>query len=174
MTGLPVVNVIALDPGETTGIAHYVCDASYTHGDHESEARVRALFTTVQLSPDDAADYVDAIASDSRTRVGLTIGFERFVPRRRSYAHTNQAGPHHVIGAVIEIARRTHVPYIEQGPSEAKNVGRPATLRRLGLWTRGKDHANDAAAHALLMLIRLHPYEASRLYRHGRVIIDRT
>lgn len=174
LTGQRRINVIALDPGEVTGLAHYVCNGAYQHGNRAEESNVKAMFTALELSPDHAASYVSQVANDPRTQDSLLIGFERFVPRRRSYAHTNQPAPHRVIGSIIEIARQARISYVEQGVSEAKHVGTPAMLRKLGLWTAGRGHANDAAGHALLMLIRFHPYEASRLYRHGRLIVERT
>jgi hypothetical protein len=67
------------------------------------------------------------------------------------------------IGVVRYLADKYGHLFELQGAGDAKKLGSGELLRRLGWWSRGADHARDAARHLALALARHHPAEFDQL-----------
>ena len=84
---------------------------------------------------------------------------ERFVilddTHKKSRGSTNWSIE--TIGVARYIAHRDHHEFDLQGATEAKKLGTDKLLKRFGWYTKGSDHARDAARHALLWIARKKP-----------------
>lgn len=87
--------------------------------------------------------------------VSVLVSLELFIVTAKTARVSRQPDALDVIGAVkSECAALPHVQLVRYQSSEAKKFAPNATLRALGWFARGKNHANDAARHALLAIAR--------------------
>jgi hypothetical protein len=130
------MNIVALDPGGTTGIAWW------WYGEFHSE----------QLDPMVAVDYVEE-AVDRLDEIVV----EDFLPRPgvRSW----QPDALHVIGACRWLAHAFDRPLVLQTPARGKSFASDVRLKRVDFYRSGQPHANDAARHLLSRLVRLKQFD---------------
>ena len=135
-----VPNVIGVDPGGTCGIAVY---------------NVRG-FSSFQAPGADALALIERLVERSVVFSCVIIGCQRYV--MSTGPKTQQSQALRTVGALQELERtRTDVRLELQNSADAASAGGPAVLRRLGWWKPGHEHANDAAAHAALTMLRHFP-----------------
>src|SRR4030042_3763629 len=136
-----VINLVAFDPGGTTGLAHYTNEHDINFvNDTDGSYFVYRTLRTMQFTPVEALDYLRACVTVASTECKLNVVYERFVPRGRTRARPHQKAPLDVIGGILDICRSPHVTCISQGPSEAKKVGTPTRLQPIGFWTPHMGH----------------------------------
>lgn len=135
-----VPNVIGIDPGGVCGVASY---------------NVRG-FESFQAPGADALALIERLVERSVTLSCVIIGCQRYVMTGRPKSQQSQAL--RTVGALQELERtRTDVRLELQNSADAAKSGSPAVLKRLGWWKPGHVHANDAAAHVALTLLRHFP-----------------
>lgn len=144
--------VIGVDPGKMTGIAVYAFQR-FEFGD--------------QLPASEVGHFLDGYLDEVRRRypnARIVIGCERFNVGGSTVKMTQQSDATEVTGKMKDLATKHQCTFIIQNAADAKKMGQPKILRRIGWWTRGKEHANDAAKHALLALssASLDEYKAAR------------
>lgn len=132
-------HVIWLDPGETTGYATYTMhDGEFMSGQLPFHGVGRMLTT-----------YSDMWG------VKLAVGYERFIVTDQGSKYASPEWPLKVCGMVDWLTELHGFTALPSMPSSARNLGRDGNkLQRLGWWTPGRVHANDAAAHLLAWLLR--------------------
>ena len=119
---------LALDPGQTTGVAYRLEDGE-----------LRGL----QWPGED----IMAVLEGLHAVYGLEeIVVEDFISRPGPAV--NLSAPR-VIGRIMAWAEDNEVPAVMQSPSAAKTVLTKDRLRALGGWVRGAEHARDALRHLL-------------------------
>lgn len=139
MGGVPVTvsRIVVLDPGKTTGVVDWKTteDGSVVTGvEMQFQPLCRYLLTDVATS-----------------RPGTVIVAESFIITSATAKNTQAPWSLEVIG----VARMVSELYCGrdlrlQQAASAKRFSSDARLKRLGWWTPGKGHANDAARHLLL------------------------
>lgn len=151
MSETPLV-VIGVDPGKMTGIAVYSLG--------------RFIFSD-QLPASEVGHFLDGFLSETRRlypKARIVIGCERFNVGGSTVKMTQQSDATEVTGKMRDLASKHGCTFIVQNAADAKKMGQPKILRKIGWWTKGKEHANDAAKHALLALssASLDEYKAAR------------
>lgn len=133
------VNILGIDPGKTVGIAHL----------HGTE------FHSWQLPRVDAEVHIQGIINQSKR---IIVVCERFIIGANTVKKSRQADAIE-LGAVIRkmCTEHPHATYSLQMSSDAKRRVPHRHLQLFGWYVRGQDHANDAASHVGLALLRLHP-----------------
>jgi len=127
--------VIWLDPGKTTGIAFY--------------DTVDGYFTSSQYDFAATGEYLDGMMT---TWNDLAIGWEQYII---APGHSGTAAfSLEVIGMTRWLAHHHDVLVLPAVPSAARKLGSDDKLKKLGWYTPGTRHANDAAAHMLAWLLR--------------------
>ena len=148
---------LAIDPGLTTGWASYrtyapALDGTPIPGEFASgEVRGRHEFYQwmeewgMELHP--AAAYT---ASPDH------IIIERWDVRKDTFGKSAQEDARYIIGAVEWWATRLdhRITYHEQRPAEAKRFATNDKLKKLGWYTGGEGHGDDAARHLLVALVK--------------------
>lgn len=134
--------VVWLDPGLTTGVAHYdFTNHSFISGQMEL-VELRSYFTEALIPA-----YGDR----------MVIGWEMFL-NTSGGARTSDPGPsNQAIGLVRSLAGEHGIPLLKPQPSSARKLGSVVLLRRLGWYRAGQGHANDAAQHLLADLLKRSP-----------------
>lgn len=127
--------ILALDPGGTTGIA---------------QGAGAELYATHEMEQYEALVYVDT-AIEGWPDLGLVVA-ESFVPRPG--IRTWQPAALEIIGTVRYLCATRGITFEEQTPAAAKSFATDAKLRKLGWYTPGMGHANDAARHLLVAQVR--------------------
>lgn len=146
------LHVIGVDPGKMTGIAIY--------------GHNRFLFGD-QLPASEVGHFLDGYLDELRRHHPsgrIVIGCERFNVGGSTIKMTRQSDATEVTGKMKDLAKKYGCTFIIQNAADAKKMGQPKILRTIGWWTKGKEHANDAAKHALLALssASLDEYKAAR------------
>ena len=89
----------------------------------------------------------------------LMIVLERFVilksTANKSRGDTNWSIE--TIGLARYVATRDEHFFDLQGATEAKAFGTDILLKQFGFWTKGSDHARDAARHSILAIAKWFP-----------------
>lgn len=145
------VCLVAVDPGATCGIAFY----------HNGR------FETMQLPKREALGFIHGVV-DGLVEGGIrpTLIVERFVTGRGPHrAMSVQPDAQEVIGALYDLSTLLLLDFFRQSAADAKSVGADPHLRRIGWYRSGWPHANDAARHAYLALMRHWPREFARVVR---------
>lgn len=158
-------NILSFDPGGMTGIAHYVRELS--------NVGYVGRFMSTQLPADDVMPFV-AKYYEAQVHCGNTpivVAYERYNVRRSTHQQSAQHDAEHHIGAIKAFCEQHGIKCDSQGAGEAKHVGTTALLKRIHFWKPRCGHANDAARHALLALIRIWPYEAGELVKGARLVV---
>lgn len=132
--------IVWLDPGKTTGAAWY---------DIPADRFGSAQYDEHQLIPALAA-LIDAHGER------VAIGWELYIQTARSKGTAKYS-----LGEIAKtqaLCEERQVPVLKGQPSSARNLRSTIIfLRRLGWYTPGKEHANDAACHLYRHLIKQHP-----------------
>jgi hypothetical protein len=129
--------IIAIDPGKATGYAVYHPEyASYDSNDNFVSDEYDDQFVFL--------DFFNSYASkmDEVVCEAYIITPETLRKSRQNYSLE-------IIGAVKWICHRLEIPFTLQTPAQGKAFGTDEKLKRIGWWSPGQGHANDAARHAL-------------------------
>jgi hypothetical protein len=141
-----VINVLAVDPGGTTGYVWW---------------KDGELIDSGQLPP----QLFWRLAHDILTEDDIQVVCERFVITARTAQLSQQTDAIENIGVLKYLAWSEALePVRFQSPSDAKRLATDDVLRTAGLYVPG-DHARDAARHLLLHLATSHPRAFQRLTR---------
>jgi hypothetical protein len=140
--------IIGVDPGKVTGLVLY----------HGCKIIEKASLS-VDATPPWVARRLDAIEErDPNAKVFL--GIERYNIGGNTVKMSRQPDALDVTGRLRNVARgRDNVAVRIFNASDAKALGSPKTLRRIGWWTPGHLHMSDAAAQALITLATVRPSE---------------
>lgn len=137
--------VVAVDPGGTTGLATYregglpfVSDGS--------------VFASSQV--DRRLDVPDALAAMALHGCPMVVVVERFIINAATARKSAQPDALLVCGALEYMSHRNGWTFILQKPADAKTFSTDDKLKSLGWYRPGMGHANDAARHLLLALVR--------------------
>lgn len=128
-------NVYAFDPGTLTGVVVWDADNGLTYAD--------------QLNVFDLYAFVDERCADI-----MHAQIERFTISERTIKASRVDDPLDVIGYLKYAAWRCEFPWEFSKPSDVMATYTDAALKRAGLFTKGKGHANDAARHLARHLVR--------------------
>lgn len=134
-----MVNVIALDPGGTTGVAHYFEDGAWYFSEIGPEEHHEELFKNL--------DFL-------LNRHKLVIVCESFEFRQNRQRDNINLMSKEYIGIVKLFQNRTSVVF--QTAAQAKGFVTDQKLKKMGLWQPGKRHANDATRHLVYYLVNVH------------------
>lgn len=140
--------IIGVDPGKVTGLVLY-------HG--------CKLIDKASLSVDAVSPWVsqrlDAI-EERDPDAYVFLGIERYNIGGNTVKMSRQPDALDVTGRLRNVARgRDNVSVRTFNASDAKALGSPKTLRRIGWWIPGHLHISDAAAEALITLATVRPSE---------------
>jgi hypothetical protein len=138
--------VAGIDPGNTTG-----CFGAqiYIPGDGH---HLWSLTTHLELKHAiDVREWLDNFIHRVETP-NLVVGIERFVITPRTSKLSRQPAALGIIGIMEELCQERRVSYRLQMKSEVVKLGSDVKLRKLGWYSPGQGHANDAARHALFAL----------------------
>lgn len=134
------MNIIALDPGKTTGVVVKEGGTVVTH-EQMDFMEVASFFH----------DYLWAHKDED-----VKVVVEAFIITMHTAKNTQAPWSLELIGVFRYLTERiTGGSIILQKPSDAKRFASDERLKLMGYYARGKGHANDAARHLLL-------FEASR------------
>jgi hypothetical protein len=141
--------IIGVDPGKATGLALY-------YNGH--------LIAKNSLPANDSPTEISRWIINAKTKfqgnAQIIIAVERYQTGGSTVKKTRQADPVELLGACRMIARGDPaVSVVTSNASDAKKVGNPTTLKRIGWWTPGHDHINDAASQVLRTLAAVRPLE---------------
>lgn len=127
------MNYYAFDPGTMTGVATWV----------------NGIFVADQFTVEDLYVFVDARCSDI-----THAQIERFTISERTIKASRVDDPLDVIGYLKYAAWRCGFPYAMTKPDAVMRTYTDAALKRAGMFTRGKGHANDATRHLAYALVK--------------------
>lgn len=133
------LNLLAYDPGMTTGVA--LIDGTCVEGPHAGE-----------WGQDQFIDW--CFMTIASRRWDVVIG-ERFIINDATL-RTGREGQVSIElnGVVRQLCRRAHVTFIEQTASDAMSFMTDDKLRALGWHRPGFGHANDALRHLGLYMVK--------------------
>lgn len=140
--------IIGVDPGKACGFA--ILD-----GD---------TFTSEDLTLYEACRKLELLLNKRRPTI---VAVERFTFQASSQKKTRQYDAIEFTGVARYLCDKLGTTLIIQGASEAQRIGSPQSLRVLGWWKKGYDHANKAAAQVALAFARTHPDEFERMLGPG-------
>lgn len=142
--------ILTVDPGKLTGWGVYLDgQATFAHSEFMTfHGQALAWLDNCVVK-----DYKPLVVAERFVITANTI--------KKSRGDTNWSIE--TIGVLRFLCHRYGFDFELQGPSEAKKFGTDALIRKLGWWTRGSDHARDAARHLALALARHYPSELDRL-----------
>lgn len=141
--------VIGVDPGKATGLALYF-DRRLIAKNSLSAAEV----------PSEISRWITVAKKKFQADAQIIIAVERYQTGGNTVKKTRQADPVEILGACRMIARGDPaISVITSNASDAKKIGSPTTLKRIGWWTSGHDHINDAASQVLRTLAAVRPLE---------------
>jgi hypothetical protein len=153
------VNVLAVDPGKTVGIACY------------SDGK----FWSTQLPRADAMPYIAGLMEGfcGKQPGSLYVVVERFYQGRAGGpVRTTENDAIEVLAVIEQLCVERGLRHSRQSPSDAKNVCPDLWLRYVGWWQPGLDHANDAARHIKLVLMRKFKEEFVRVWRGDTIELN--
>lgn len=159
-----MINIIGVDPGGITGIAHLVSNQPPSFH---------------QLTPRGAEQWISAyleVWEDARIpRPMMHIVCEKYQITGRSVRATAQSDASDVGGAIQALcANCRYTQFHWQTPADGKMIT-DYVLQRTGLKPLVRmPHAADAARHAALLLLKLYPRIYQNLLTHGTLIEDRS
>lgn len=145
------LKIIGVDPGKMTGVA-------LLEGTH---------FQSWELPALDAVSFIKGHIIESRH---IEVVCERFVIGANTVKKTRQADATEIGGTLRHFCGDyPGACYSLQMASDAKKAGNHTTLRAFGWFTPGKNHANDAAAHVAMRLLRLNPVRFYDMLHPGKI-----
>ncbi len=133
--------MVWLDPGLTTGVA-WVNLVTWEFGSDEydlagTEGKLRSL-------------------AEKYPGVKTAVGYEMYLavggPRAGTAKYSQD-----VIAMTVRMTKELGFQFLKPAPSSMRLVATPVLLRRMGWYSTGNGHANDAARHALAFLMRSRP-----------------
>lgn len=151
--------ILGIDPGESAGFAETI-----------DGIRGRIF----QGKPDDAMNLLEAALQEYAGNASHTVAVacERFI-QGGSKVQSHQPAAQQMVGVVVRTAGRYGVGLGLQSPGDAKRIGQPAAMQRMGLWASAADvgcpDADDvrmALRHAVLYMARHHARLYQRLLVH--------
>jgi hypothetical protein len=156
----PEISVIGIDPGGTTGWAHFTIPRKCMYGDEPT--RILDWDTGEFRGPE--VEHVKAIGSLCRTAQGFSylVGPALVVEDWDVDPHFKSTDPEAMspvrIAAMLRYARYRgelgDAMILMQGRTLAKQTMTDERLRRAGLWVEGSPHERDAVRHAITALRR--------------------
>lgn len=154
-----MTRILGVDPGETTGVATYL----------------DGKFYSLQLPSTDAGPFLMGFIDAAARRPGiLHVACERYVIGTNTAKKSRQPAAAALIGVLKEHSRPlNNIIFEQQNASEAKKLGNNVFLKRIEWFNPGKGHANDAARHILLFLLRHFPEEFMIVRAGGTIEINR-
>ncbi len=117
-------NIIAFDPGYTTGVA-------FQEGTNVTLMQIKGLTGVWAVLHTGQPDM---------------IVYESFLYQRRDKVDLR---PVEAIGVIKLYAERTSTPILSQTPAQGKRFWTDKKIKKLGLWEPGEPHAMDALRHLL-------------------------
>lgn len=144
---------LALDPGLTTGVAWYD-DGHFGNPEIQGQANFGSLEIEGR---DNLYQYLKIDWHFPKPwDFGLNVLVaERWDVRADTRKKTNQEDPRMILGYLDWVAwQQVNLRYIQQRPVEAKQFATDKKLRELGWYTGGPGHADDAARHLLVALVK--------------------
>ena len=142
-----MIHLWAFDPGETSGWCHL----SVNNEGDECEINLfnsgeADMFQIGNLLVDNLALKTAAMKQEFETVFVL----EKFTMNSKI---TQSPWSLETIGLIRYFGNYYHIPLVFQTPSQAKNLVKNPVLRKAGIYVPGRQHAMDAARHALFYLI---------------------
>lgn len=139
------MNVLAVDPGGTTGLAT------------QRDGKWRAWMAPFE-------ETGEAVQAElARGGWDLCV-FENFIITAATLKKGRQGSQSlELIGVGRYLCKCYGVPFETQNPSDAMSFSTDKKLKALGWWTKGPDHANAASRHLLLALARHKTLAAEQL-----------
>lgn len=166
MSTLYEARVLGVDPGATVGLF-------YVHVAYEkwpTSSEVRSDFQAWQL---DRAKAAAVIELQLREHPETFVAVERYVITQKTAKLTQQPAALEFIGIVRQLCDKSGSQMVTQMKSDVSRMARNTVLKELGWWQAGKDHANDAARHALFGLSGHNPRVFHALMTRGRITTSR-
>lgn len=139
-----MMNVVAVDPGGTTGIAAARFD----------DGKILAFASREFSDPMEAVGHVDDLIMAYGPDVDVAV--ERYTITPNTLKKSAQYDALYIIGAIMYVAREHGHSVTLQQPSAAKRFATNERLNVVG-WRNSTPggHADDAARHALIRAIHL-------------------
>lgn len=136
--------LLALDPGETTGVAVFTCDVDAAVLSHVAQIKTWPL----TLGVESFMALIDKLQPDR-------VVFESYqVYEWKADSHSwSQIPTVQVIGMIQTILIQRGIPYSTQTAQVAKNFVDDDKLEKWGFWQKGLRHARDAIRHACYYLL---------------------
>lgn len=132
------MRILAVDPGGTTGFVHYErADDSESFIPHQMDDRNEFMW-----SVDESFAGLNVVVCEDFRITGQTA------------KKSPQADALKIIGALDYLCFKHEVQFVLQTPADAKRFATDSRLKKAGMWTPGRKHANDAARHLFLWLCR--------------------
>lgn len=141
--------IIGVDPGKETGLALYFN---------------RSLLTKDSVAASEVLTRVSRWVHNTLGKFGdnaqVIIAVERYQVGGNTVKKTRQPDAVEILGALRLIARgNPQVRVVVSNASDAKKIASPATLKRIGWWTPGHGHINDATCQIIRALAAERPEE---------------
>src|SRR6266702_7491411 len=130
---------IWLDPGKTTGYAYLTENYSF----HSGESDFMALGTQLELT-------------FSIHGSAAWVGWEDFLITPRTASMHGSEFALEAIGMTRYLAQKYECTILPAAPPSSRELGSLIKLKRLGWYTPGRGHANDASSHLLSYCLREH------------------
>lgn len=126
--------IYAFDPGKLTGVATWAGNGTF----HAYQLTVEELYSFV----DSACELIDFAQ------------IEKFTISTRTTKVSRETEPLDVIGYLRYAAWRCGFPIGWSKPADVMSTFTDASLKKAGMFTPGKGHANDAARHLAWYLVK--------------------
>ena len=137
--GILPAQTIWLDPGQVTGWAYLTDHYKF----HSGQNNFMSLGTQLEMAC--------SIHGES-----LWIGWESFVINPATASKHGSEWPLQVIGVARYLAEKYECTMLPPRAPATRELGSLQKLKRLGWYTPGQPHANDAASHLLAYMISSH------------------
>lgn len=140
-----VPNVIGVDPGGTTGVATF---------------SVRG-FTSTHVPANTAVQFIEELVQQRVELGNVIVAVQRYVTAGAHGRHSTQHDALSIIGGLKLLETKTglrgRVRVEVQNAADAAHIGKRDVLTLIDWWRPGMTHANDAAAHVALTMLRYFP-----------------
>lgn len=136
--------LLALDPGETTGVAGFTADA---------EEAVLTYANQIKTWPLEVGVSQLTKLLDSQTPDVVVFESYQVYEWKTSEHSWSQIPTVQVIGAVKTLLIQRDIPYYTQTAQVAKKFVDDEKLEKWGFWHKGMRHARDATRHGCYFLL---------------------
>lgn len=136
--------LLALDPGETCGVAAFGCTLDEATLVHAGQIKTWPL--------KDGVESFTKLLNDIKPNI---VVFESYqVYEWKSDTHSwSQIPTVQVIGMIQTLLIQQNIPYYTQTAQVAKNFVKDEKLEQWGYWLKGLKHARDAIRHSCYFLL---------------------